>query len=76
MPNQAKERTFVSLQSLDLQTTVPGKCPSSPEDDQEKQRQTDHLIGSSAHAPQHPMVTYTRKVKVGPSPHGLLRHRV
>ncbi|GFS85842.1 hypothetical protein TNCV_2973771 [Trichonephila clavipes] len=36
--------------------------------------QTDHLIGTSARAPQHPMVTYTEMGTVGPDPHGLLRH--
>ncbi|GFX83336.1 hypothetical protein TNCV_908541 [Trichonephila clavipes] len=35
--------------------------------------QTDHLIGTSAHAPQRPMVTYTGRDTVGPGPHGLLR---
>ncbi|GFU01865.1 hypothetical protein TNCV_1523641 [Trichonephila clavipes] len=36
--------------------------------------QIDHLIGTSAHAPQHPMVTYTVMGTVGQSLHGLLRH--
>ncbi|GFU54569.1 hypothetical protein TNCV_3025171 [Trichonephila clavipes] len=35
---------------------------------------TDHLNGTSAHAPQHPMVTYTGNCTVGPGPYGLLRH--
>ncbi|GFW12296.1 hypothetical protein TNCV_2489401 [Trichonephila clavipes] len=35
---------------------------------------TDHLIGTSAHAPHFPMVTYTEMGKVGIGPHGLLRH--
>ncbi|GFV18725.1 transposable element Tcb2 transposase [Trichonephila clavipes] len=34
---------------------------------------TDHLYGTSAHAPQRPMVTYTGMVTVGSGPHGLLR---
>ncbi|GFV22179.1 hypothetical protein TNCV_2674211 [Trichonephila clavipes] len=32
---------------------------------------TDHLIGTSAHTPPRPMVTYTGMGTVGPSPHGL-----
>ncbi|GFU17158.1 hypothetical protein TNCV_1854011 [Trichonephila clavipes] len=36
--------------------------------------QTNHLIGTSAHAPQHSMVTCTGIDTVGPGPHGLLRH--
>ncbi|GFT45740.1 hypothetical protein TNCV_2671711 [Trichonephila clavipes] len=35
---------------------------------------TDHLIKTSAHAPQHPMVTYTAMGTVGSDPHGLLCH--
>ncbi|GFV89656.1 cGMP-dependent protein kinase 1 [Trichonephila clavipes] len=35
---------------------------------------TDHLIETSAHAPQSPMVTYTGMGTVGPAPHWLLRH--
>ncbi|GFT67512.1 hypothetical protein TNCV_2361151 [Trichonephila clavipes] len=35
---------------------------------------TDHLIGTSAHGPQRPMVTHTGMGTVGPSPHGLLSH--
>ncbi|GFX61018.1 hypothetical protein TNCV_2366961 [Trichonephila clavipes] len=38
--------------------------------------QTDHLIGTSAHTPQRPMVTYTGMGTVGPGQHGLLRSRV
>ncbi|GFX30529.1 hypothetical protein TNCV_3461801 [Trichonephila clavipes] len=38
--------------------------------------QIDHLIGTSAHAPQRLMVTYTGMGPVGPVPNGLLRHRV
>ncbi|GFS97320.1 hypothetical protein TNCV_1824811 [Trichonephila clavipes] len=38
--------------------------------------QTDHLIGTSAHAPQGTMVTYTGMGLLGPGPHGLLRHWV
>ncbi|GFX41215.1 hypothetical protein TNCV_2219131 [Trichonephila clavipes] len=34
--------------------------------------QTDHLIGTSVHAPQRPMVTYTGMGTVAPVPHGLL----
>ncbi|GFW08064.1 transposable element Tcb2 transposase [Trichonephila clavipes] len=37
---------------------------------------TDNLIGTSAHAPQRPMVMYTEMGTVGPGPHGLLRHGV
>ncbi|GFW44182.1 uncharacterized protein TNCV_3855431 [Trichonephila clavipes] len=36
----------------------------------------DQLIGTSAHAPQRPMVKYTGMGTVGPGPHGLLRHCV
>ncbi|GFW61329.1 hypothetical protein TNCV_4136471 [Trichonephila clavipes] len=36
--------------------------------------QTDHLIGTSAHALQRPMVTYTEMAIEGHDPHGLLRH--
>ncbi|GFW34478.1 hypothetical protein TNCV_500961 [Trichonephila clavipes] len=36
--------------------------------------QTDHLIGTSAHAPQHPMVMYIGMGTVGPGPHGLLSY--
>ncbi|GFX70065.1 hypothetical protein TNCV_4615031 [Trichonephila clavipes] len=36
--------------------------------------QTDHQIGTSAHAPQRPTVTNTRMDTVGFGPHGLLRH--
>ncbi|GFW98169.1 hypothetical protein TNCV_2492221 [Trichonephila clavipes] len=36
--------------------------------------QSDHLMGTSAHAPQRPMATYTEMGTVGPGPHGLLRH--
>ncbi|GFS47780.1 hypothetical protein TNCV_3597941 [Trichonephila clavipes] len=36
--------------------------------------QTDHLIGTSAHAPQCRMVPYTERVTVGPDLHGLLYH--
>ncbi|GFV03626.1 hypothetical protein TNCV_3548861 [Trichonephila clavipes] len=36
--------------------------------------QTDHLIGTSAYAPQSPMVAYTGMDTVVPGPHGLLRH--
>ncbi|GFS50019.1 integrase catalytic domain-containing protein [Trichonephila clavipes] len=39
-------------------------------------RRTDHQIGTSAHAPQRPMVPYTGMGNVGPDPHGLLHHRV
>ncbi|GFT64789.1 acetoacetyl-CoA synthetase [Trichonephila clavipes] len=35
---------------------------------------TDHLIGTSAHGPQHPMAMYTGMGTVGPDPHGLFRH--
>ncbi|GFX64692.1 hypothetical protein TNCV_4681681 [Trichonephila clavipes] len=35
--------------------------------------QTDHLIGTSAHVPQRPKVTYTGMGTLGPDPHGLLR---
>ncbi|GFW67023.1 hypothetical protein TNCV_4689081 [Trichonephila clavipes] len=35
---------------------------------------TDHLIGTSAHVPKRPMVTYTGMGTVGPGPHELLRH--
>ncbi|GFU26009.1 hypothetical protein TNCV_5104951 [Trichonephila clavipes] len=35
---------------------------------------THHLIGTSAHAPQHPMVTYNEMATVGLGSHGLLRH--
>ncbi|GFV61194.1 hypothetical protein TNCV_499861 [Trichonephila clavipes] len=35
--------------------------------------QIDHLIGTSAHAPQRSMVTYTEMGTVGLGPHGLLR---
>ncbi|GFW16338.1 hypothetical protein TNCV_4265031 [Trichonephila clavipes] len=35
---------------------------------------TDHLIGTSAPAPQHPIATCTRMGTVGPGPHWLLRH--
>ncbi|GFV41432.1 hypothetical protein TNCV_5048371 [Trichonephila clavipes] len=38
--------------------------------------QIDHLIRTSAHAPQPPMVTYTEVGTVGLGPHGLLRHCV
>ncbi|GFX52044.1 hypothetical protein TNCV_4653731 [Trichonephila clavipes] len=34
---------------------------------------TDHLIGTSAHAPQSPMVSYIGIGTVGPGPHALLR---
>ncbi|GFV17693.1 uncharacterized protein TNCV_4407271 [Trichonephila clavipes] len=37
-------------------------------------RQTDHLIGTSAVAPQHPMATYTGMGTIGPGLNGLLRH--
>ncbi|GFW92640.1 hypothetical protein TNCV_519571 [Trichonephila clavipes] len=33
----------------------------------------DHLIGTSAHTPQRPMVTYTGMGTVDPDPQGLLR---
>ncbi|GFY01777.1 protein ABHD11 [Trichonephila clavipes] len=36
--------------------------------------QTDHLFGTSAHAPQRLMVMYTGMGTVGPGPHGLLRY--
>ncbi|GFX57519.1 hypothetical protein TNCV_3051691 [Trichonephila clavipes] len=36
--------------------------------------ETDHLTGTSAHAPQRPMVTYTRMGTEGSGPHVLLRH--
>ncbi|GFW51787.1 hypothetical protein TNCV_1187191 [Trichonephila clavipes] len=36
--------------------------------------QTDHLIGTSARAPQRPIVIYTGMGTVGPGPHRLLRH--
>ncbi|GFX26324.1 hypothetical protein TNCV_949221 [Trichonephila clavipes] len=36
--------------------------------------ETDQLFGTSAQAPQRPMVTYTGMDRVGPGPHGLLRH--
>ncbi|GFX64376.1 hypothetical protein TNCV_1413591 [Trichonephila clavipes] len=35
---------------------------------------TDHLIETSAHAPQRPMVMYTGMGTVAPSPHELLRY--
>ncbi|GFW61296.1 hypothetical protein TNCV_3378111 [Trichonephila clavipes] len=35
--------------------------------------QTNHLIGTSAHTPQRPMVTYA-EMGTGLGPHGLLRH--
>ncbi|GFS76394.1 hypothetical protein TNCV_1620351 [Trichonephila clavipes] len=35
---------------------------------------TDHLMKTSAHAPQHPMVSYTEMGTVGFGPHGLLRY--
>ncbi|GFT07713.1 transposable element Tcb1 transposase [Trichonephila clavipes] len=38
------------------------------------QSMIDHLIGTSVHAPQLPMITYTGMGTVGPDPHGLLRH--
>ncbi|GFW67572.1 hypothetical protein TNCV_3392431 [Trichonephila clavipes] len=36
--------------------------------------QTDHLIETSAHAPQRPMTTYAGMGTVGAGSHGLLRH--
>ncbi|GFS78094.1 hypothetical protein TNCV_4548811 [Trichonephila clavipes] len=36
--------------------------------------ETDHLIGTSAQAPQCPMITHTEISTVGLDPHGLLRH--
>ncbi|GFU48005.1 hypothetical protein TNCV_4967881 [Trichonephila clavipes] len=36
--------------------------------------QTGHLIGTSAHEPQCPKVTYTEMGTVGLGPHGLLHH--
>ncbi|GFS84479.1 putative DD41D transposase [Trichonephila clavipes] len=39
-------------------------------------RRTDHLIGTSAHASQRPMATYTGMGTVGPGPSGLLRYSV
>ncbi|GFW42222.1 hypothetical protein TNCV_1206781 [Trichonephila clavipes] len=36
--------------------------------------QTNHLIGTSTHAPQRPMVMYTGMSTVGPGPYGLLHH--
>ncbi|GFX42784.1 hypothetical protein TNCV_2930771 [Trichonephila clavipes] len=38
--------------------------------------QSDHLIGTSAHAPQRPIVTYTGMGSVDPDPRGLLHHGV
>ncbi|GFW27828.1 hypothetical protein TNCV_767081 [Trichonephila clavipes] len=35
---------------------------------------TNHVIRTSANAPQRSMVTYTGMGTVGPGPHGLLRH--
>ncbi|GFX72165.1 hypothetical protein TNCV_1954411 [Trichonephila clavipes] len=39
-----------------------------------KALQTDHLIGTSSHASQRPMVSYIEMGTVGFGPHGLLRH--
>ncbi|GFX32305.1 hypothetical protein TNCV_2454381 [Trichonephila clavipes] len=35
---------------------------------------TNHLIGTSPHVPQHPMLMYSRMDTTGPGPHGLLHH--
>ncbi|GFX15980.1 hypothetical protein TNCV_522871 [Trichonephila clavipes] len=35
---------------------------------------TDHLIGASAHVPQHPIVAYVEMGTVGLGRHGLLHH--
>ncbi|GFU44799.1 hypothetical protein TNCV_3150921 [Trichonephila clavipes] len=39
-----------------------------------KEERTDRLIGTSAHSPQRPVVTYTGMGTESPGPHGLLRH--
>ncbi|GFV03227.1 hypothetical protein TNCV_4018241 [Trichonephila clavipes] len=40
----------------------------------ERELETHHLIGTSAHAPQRPVVTNTERGPEGLSPHELLRH--
>ncbi|GFY34112.1 hypothetical protein TNCV_4983151 [Trichonephila clavipes] len=57
-----------------------GRLPSSSHSNivcsHRKTVKTDHLTGTSAHALQRPMVTYTGIGAVDPGPHGLLRHGV
>ncbi|GFX82953.1 hypothetical protein TNCV_4938231 [Trichonephila clavipes] len=53
---------------LHLPTTCPGSISGLDK--------TDHLIGTSAHAPQRSMVMNPGMDTVGPGPHGLLRRGV